>query len=218
MITVFLAEDHAVVRQGLRELLSQEQDLSVVGETGDGLEVVPRVRELEPRVLVLDLMLPGLDGYGILRRLTDSSSTTEVVVLSMYGDPPHVHRALDHGARGYVLKEAPGEELVRAIRGAAEGRRYLAPPISVRAVREHGRRVSGARGEASADLTPREREVLHLVAEGLTAGEIGDRLGISSRTVETHRRHLREKLGARSSTELVRYAFERGLLPVDPSS
>jgi DNA-binding NarL/FixJ family response regulator len=213
--TIVLADDHEVVRQGLRALLAVEPDLSVIGETGDGLEVADLVQRLKPDVLVVDLALPGLSGLEITRRVVEQSPKTRVVVLTMYANEAYVVEALRNGATGYVLKRANVGQLVRAVREAAAGRRYLGPPLSDRAIDAYAARTRACSFDAYQTLTSREREALHLAAEGYGNPEIGARLSISTRTAETHRANLMRKLGLQSQTELVRYAFRRGILSLE---
>jgi len=215
MTTIVLADDHHVVRQGLRGLLEAEPDFSVVGETGDGLEVAQLVERLQPDVLLLDLMMPGLNGLEVTRRLSQRSLQTRVVILSMYANEAYVLEALRAGAAAYVLKESTSAELVRAIREAIAGRRYLSPPLSERAIETYVQKAKEAMLDPYETLTNREREVLHLAAEGHTNAKIAARLFISRRTVETHRTNLMRKLGLRTQTDLIRYALQRGILPME---
>lgn len=217
---IVLADDHQIVRQGLRLLLKAEPGFAVVGEASDGLRVADLVESLSPDVLVLDLMLPGLSGLEVTRQVARRSPGTRVVVLSMYASTAYVAESLRNGAMAYVLKDAAGPELVRAIRSAAAGRRYLSPPLSEKAVEDFERRARDAGTDSGYEtLTDRERQVLHLAAEGSTASQIASRLGINPRTAETHRAHLMRKLGLHSRAELIRYAVSRGILPNhgDPS-
>jgi two-component system response regulator NreC len=215
MTTIVLADDHHVVRQGLRSLLEAEPDFSVVGEAGDGLEAAQLVERLQPDVLVLDLMMPGLNGLEVTRQVSQRSSRTHVVILSMHPNEAYVLEALRAGATAYVLKESTSAELVRAVREAVAGRRYLSPPLSERAIEAYMQKAKSAALDPYETLTAREREVLHLAAEGHANAEIADRLFISRRTVETHRANLMRKLGLRSQTDLIRYALQRGILPME---
>jgi len=213
---ILLADDHRVVREGFRALLQSEPDFEIVGETGDGLEAVRLVEQQKPHVLVVDLMMPGLNGLEVARQVTHRSPRTRIVVLSMHANEAYVLEALKNGASAYVLKDASAAELVRAVREALAGRRYLSPPLSEPAIDSY---IERAKSSDSLDLydtlTNREREVLQLAAEGHTNGEIASRLFISPRTVETHRANVMRKLGLRSQTELVRYALQRGILPLE---
>ena len=187
----------------------------VVGDASDGLAVADLVERLSPDVLVLDLMMPGLSGLDVTREVVRRSPKTRVVVLSMYASDAYVSEALRNGAVGYVLKDADGAELVRAIRAAAEGQRYLSSPLSENAREAYERKALEAEVDIYETLTSREREVLHLAAEGLTASAIAERLGISPRTAETHRANLMRKLGLHGRTDMVRYALSRGILPLE---
>jgi two-component system response regulator NreC len=210
--TIVLAEDHHIVRQGLRALLQAEPEFSVVGEAGDGLEAVRLVERIKPDVLVLDLILPGLNGLEVTRQVSQRSPATRVVVLSMHAAEAYVLEALKNGAAGYVLKDASAADLVRAVHEAAAGRHYLSPPLSERAVEAYTRKAQAATLDPYETLTTREREVLHLAAEGHSNAEIAERLVISPRTVETHRASLMRKLDLQSQTDLIRYALQRGII------
>jgi two-component system response regulator NreC len=214
MTTIVLADDHHVVRQGLRSLLEAESDFSVVGEAGDGLEATQLVERLQPDVLVLDLMMPSLNGLEVTRQVSQRSPRTHVVILSMHPNEAYVLEALRAGAAAYVLKESTSAELVRAVREAVAGGRYLSPPLSERAIEVYMQKAKSVALDPYETLTAREREVLHLVAEGHTNAEIADRLFISRRTVETHRANLMRKLGLRTQTDLISYALRRGILPM----
>lgn len=215
MITIVLADDHQVVRQGLRALLKAEADFSVVGEAGDGLEALQQVEQLKPNVLVLDLMMPGLNGLEVCRQLSKHAPHTHIVVLSMYSNEAYVLEALGNGASAYVLKDSSSADLVRAVHEVAAGRRYLSPPLSDRAIEAYQEKAKAAALDKYETLTTREREVMQLSAEGHTSTEIAARLGISSRTAETHRSNLMHKLGLHTQADLIRYALRRGIIPMD---
>lgn len=210
MTTLVLADDHTVVRQGLRALL--ESEFRVLAETGDGLEVVSLVERLRPDVAVLDLMMPGLNGLDAARQIKRRAPGTRVIILTMHPEEAHVVEALKSGVRGYVLKGSDSSELIHAIHECSEGRRYLSPQISERVIQGYVERFEASALDPYDTLTDREREVLHLAAEGLTNPEIGRRLSLSPRTVETHRAKLMHKLGLRNQVELTRYAIGRGIL------
>jgi DNA-binding NarL/FixJ family response regulator len=214
--SIVLADDHHLVRQGLRALLESEPGFSVVGEAADGLDVAGLVERFQPDVLIVDVMMPGLGGLDVTRQVRQRSAHTRVVVLSMYANEAYVLEALRNGASGYVLKDARPADLVQAVRAAVEGRRYLSPPLSEHAIEAYVERAKASTLDAYGTLTAREREVLHLAAEGYSNPEIAARLSISSRTAETHRANLMRKLRLQSQTELVRYALSRGLLPTEP--
>ena len=216
MTTIVLADDHPIVRQGMRGLLESEPGFVVVGEAGDGREAVELVERLQPDVAILDLMMPELNGLEVARRALRLSPRTRVVILSMYSDEPHVLEALRAGAMAYVLKGTSTETLIFALREAMAGRRYLSPPLSDRAVEVYLAQIGTA--ERPTDryelLTAREREVLELVARGASYAEIADKLTISPRTAETHRTNLMRKLDLKTSADITLYAVQRGL--IDP--
>lgn len=214
-ITVVLADDHHVLRHSLRIMLETKAGFCVVGEAEDGIEAIHMLETLKPDVLILDLMMPKLNGLEVTRQASKRSPSTNVVILSMYTDEAYVVEALQAGAKGYVVKSCSPDELVTAIREAAAGHRYLSPPLSDRAIQAY---VSAAQATALRTpelLTPREREILHLAAEGYTTSQIADILSISHRTAQTHRKNLMSKLGLHTQTELVLYAIQRGLVTPD---
>ncbi len=216
MTTIVLADDHPIVRQGLRALLEAETDFQVVGETGYGLEAVRLVERLKPDVLIVDVMMPGLSGLEVTREVCQRAPRLRVLVLSMHANEVYVLEALRHGAMGYALKDSSADELVRAVRRVAAGRRYLSPPLSERALEAYAQKAQEMRRDDPYEtLTTREREVLHLATEGLTNPAIADRLSISPRTVEIHRTNLMRKLGLRGQPDLVRYAMQRGIVLMD---
>jgi DNA-binding NarL/FixJ family response regulator len=216
MTTILLADDHQVVREGFSALLRQEPDFKIVGEAGDGIETVRLAEQLQPAVVVADVMMPGLNGLEVTRQIVRRLPDTKVVLLSMHRNEAYVVQALHHGASAYVLKDASSAELVRAVRETLAGRRYLSPPLSEAAIRAY---IEKTRDTVNQDiyetLTDREREVLQLVAEGHTNTAVANRLHLSPRTVETHRANLMEKLGLRSQADLVRYALGRGIVSLD---
>lgn len=215
LTTIVLADDHHVVRQGVRTLLEAEPTFTVVGEASDGLEAVNLVASLRPLVLIVDLMMPGISGLEVTRQAKQQSPQTRVVVLSMHATEGYVVEALHNGADAYVLKNANGADVVHAVREVTCGRRYLSPPLTERAIEAYAERANGASVDRYETLTTREREVLQLAAEGHSHREVAARLGISPRTAEVHRANLMRKLGLRSQTELIRHALKRGLLPVE---
>ncbi|WP_210490922.1 response regulator transcription factor [Patulibacter sp. SYSU D01012] len=209
---VALADDHAIVRSGLRLVLDAEPDLEVVAEAGDVPAALRAVRAHKPDVLVLDLNMPGEPSLPAIPQLLEAAPGLRIVVLTMQQDPAFAREALRNGALGYVLKEAADAELVQAVRMALEGQTYLHPSL--------GARIAAAPVETGPpdDLTPREMEVLRLIALGHTNTAIGEQLFLSVRTVESHRAHIQQKLRRSSRAELVRYALDHGLLePSKPS-
>ncbi len=214
-ISIVLADDHPMVLEGFKALLAAEPDLRVVGEALDGLTVMPIVEKLRPDVLVVDLMMPGLNGFEVVRLARERAPETRTAVLSMHANEAYVYEAMKNGASGYVLKQAEARELVLAIRAIAGGKRYLSAPLSEEKLRDYESRARSVAVDPHETLSGREREVLQLAAEGLTNADIGKRLSIGKRTVETHRANLIRKLGLKSQAELVRYAIKKGLLTVD---
>jgi DNA-binding NarL/FixJ family response regulator len=213
-VTILLADDHLIVRQGLRALLERQEELHVVAETGNGLDAIRLVEHLHPDVLIVDVMMPGLSGLEVTRQVCQRLPHTRVIVLSMHGNEAYVLEALRRGAVGYVLKDASIHELVKAVHDVMVGRRYLSPPLSERAIDAYIQKTQTGVLDLYETLTARECEVLHLAAEGRTYAEMAAALGISPRTVETHRTHLMQKLGLRTQADLIRYALYRGILPM----
>jgi two-component system response regulator NreC len=215
MTTILLADDHALVRQGLRALLGEEPEFNVIGEAGSGLDTIRLCGELKPDVLVLDIMLEDVSGIEVARQVKESCPHTAIVVLSMYGDKKHVLEALQAGAKAYVVKKSVSSELVQAVREALVGRRYLGPSLADVVVDAYLEKAGSGPADPYDSLSNREREVVHLAAHGYTNAEIAERLCISRRTVETHRANAMRKLDLGNHTELLRYALQRGILPPD---
>jgi DNA-binding NarL/FixJ family response regulator len=213
LISAVVAEDHDLTRRGIESLLEDQLNARVPATTGDGLEVVPLLEEHTPDLLVLDLGLPGLNGLDVLRKIRDRGLSVQVVVLSMHGEDAYVSDAFDLGVSGYVLKGAPMEEVIAAVRAAAAGGRYLSSELSEEILKAAPGEGAGDRYE---QLTDREREVLQLTAEGYTSKEIGERLHISHRTVDKHRENIQGKLGLSSTVEMTAYAHQRGIIPPRP--
>jgi DNA-binding NarL/FixJ family response regulator len=218
MTRIVLADDHPVVRQGLLSLLEKEPGFSVVGEAADGLQVADLVDETQADVLVLDLLMPGLGGLDVAREVSRRSPRTRIVVLSMHSSEAFVLQALRNGASAYVLKDSSTGELVQAVLQVLGGRRYLSSRLSQRAIEAFIDRADGGAVDIYETLTTREREVLHLAAEGLSNPAIGARLCISARTAQTHRSHIMHKLGLRNRAELIVYVLRRGLVPSDTAA
>ena len=214
MITVVLADDHPIVRQGLRTLLETNDGCQVIGEAADGLTAITLILDLQPALAVLDLQMPDLHGLEVARRAREKSPRTRVIVLSMHGDEPYVLEALQHGVMGYVLKGSATTDLSAAVHAVMAGQRFLSARLRERGIGVDGERtgVTPRPLDRYELLTGREREVLQLAAQGMNAGEIGARLAISPRTAETHRANLLRKLGLITQTDLVRYAIGRGQL------
>jgi DNA-binding NarL/FixJ family response regulator len=214
MPQVVLADDHALLREGVRRIL-EASGIPVAGEVGDGLRVLEAVERLKPDVLLLDLGLPGLHGLDILREVTRRAPSTRVLVLSADGRDDFVVQALRNGAAGYLLKGCRAEELLQAVTEVAAGGYHLSASLSASLARAVGEEGGGTGAPAYESLTPREREVFHLMAEGLANGAIAERLFISGRTVETHRANIMRKLGLRTQTDVVLLALRRGILTIE---
>jgi len=212
MITLVLAEDHHIVRQGLKALLAGPKDFRLLGEAGDGLEAVALVARHKPSVLVLDLMIPRLHGLDVVRRVQDETPATRVIVLSAHADEHYVVEALRSGALGYVLKDCTTSNLVEAVRAVAAGKRYLSTMLAERAMEAFFQNPGQPGLDRYETLTERERLILQLAAEGSSNPEIARKLFISPRTAESHRANLMRKLNLRSQTELVRYAIRKQII------
>lgn len=214
-VAILLADDHPIVRQGLRHLLEAEPNLRVVGEASNGLEAVQLVEKSRPNVLIVDIMMPLLNGLEVLKQVRERSPNTCCIVLSMQSADVYVVEALKAGALGYVLKETGPGELVQAVNQVIHGQRYLSPNISEESIEMLIETKNKSTADPYQTLTNREREVFQMAAEGNTAAEIAKILSISPRTAELHRGRMMAKLGLHSQTELVRYALKRGITPLD---
>ncbi len=210
-IRVLLADDHTLVLAGIRGLLTKLAGVEVVGEAADGHETLRVAEALHPDVVLLDIGMPGLNGLEVAERLRKFDPAIRVVILSMHASEEYVVRALRAGAAGYLLKDSAVAELEVAIRSVARGETYLSPPVSKRVVDDYVSRTGGI-SDPLAALTARQREILQLVAEGHTSKEIAQRLGLSYRTIETHRNQLMKRLGVTDLTGLVRFAVRAGLV------
>jgi DNA-binding NarL/FixJ family response regulator len=214
-IAVFIADDHAVVREGLVFVLNAEPDISVVGQAEDGESAVRSVSRLAPDVAVLDIAMPGLSGVGASRRIRDACPGTQVVILSMHSSEAYISQALKAGARGYVLKECAGSELVRAVRTVHAGHSYLSPRVSDKMLERFTEEEDESAQGPLAALSDREREVFHLVVEGQSSAEIGEILCLSPKTIETYRSRLMHKLGVDDFLGLVKFAARHKLISLD---
>jgi two-component system response regulator NreC len=213
---VLLAEDHTIVRKGLRALLDAETDIEVVGEAQDGREAIGKVRQLLPDVVLMDIAMPGLNGLEATRRIIEWYPDVRVVVLTMHTAEEYILQILRAGASGYVVKRAAPTELVLAVRAAHRGESFLSPSVSQPLIQEYIRQAATTtEGDSYDRLTSREREVLQLIAEGHSRKEIAELLCISTRTVETHRTHIMDKLALYSTAELTQYAIRKGVISLD---
>ncbi len=215
-IRVLLADDHRLVRAGLRMLLATQPDIEVVGEAGDGEETVVATQRLRPDVVLMDLAMPKGGGLDATRRIANSGLPARILILTAQAEAQYLLPVLRAGGSGYLLKDAADEELVEAIRAVHRGEAYLPPSAATLLVRDYLHRLGESEpADAFEQLSPREREVLRITAEGYDARAIGERLFLSPKTVETYRRRAMEKLGLQSRAELVRYALRHGLLQTE---
>jgi DNA-binding NarL/FixJ family response regulator len=215
-ITVFLADDHAVVRDGLRLLLEGQGDIKVIGDAANGREAVQQVEQLRPDVVVMDISMPELNGIEATQQICEACPSAQVVVLSMHYTSEHIFRALQAGARGYLLKESAGVEVINAVRTVHAGQRYLSQKISDKVIDNYVRQREAAETTSPlALLSPRERQILQLVVEGESSAEIASALSLSRKTVETYRSRLTRKLGISDLPSLVKFAIRQGLTPVE---
>ena len=212
-IRILLADDHNVMRRGLRLLLESQPGFVVVGEAADGRQAVEQAKAAKPDVVVLDIAMPNLSGTEAAQRITEALPNTAVVILSMHSDEGYVLRALKAGARGYLVKDSAEGDLIDAIKAVNEGKAFFSPEVSKVLVEDYVRQIRTRGVDDSYELlTPRECEVLHLLAEGKSNKEIAGLLNLSTFTVETHRRNLQEKLNLHSLAELILYAVRKGLI------
>lgn len=211
-IRVLVADDHRLVREGLVSLLADSGECEVVAEAADGIEAVERTCAVQPDVAVVDLTMPRLGGLEAVRRIREQAPRTRVLVLTVHEDEEYVVPVMRAGAHGYLLKDSAASELLAAVRALAAGQGYLGPQAA-RVLADRYRNPERSRDDPYGSLTPREREVFHLVVEGRTTKEVAGSLGISVKTAENHRARMMEKLGVHNSAEVVLYAARRGLLP-----
>ena len=216
VITVFLADDHAVVRDGLRVLLEAQPDISVIGDAANGRAAVHLVAQLCPDVVIMDIAMPDLNGIEATQQIREVCPSAQVIILSMHSTTEHIFRALQAGARGYLLKESAGIEVVNAVRAVHAGHRYLSQKISDRLIDDYVRQRQATQTKSPlARLSPREREVVQLVVEGKSNAEIAGILSLSLKTVETYRSRLMRKLGISDLPSLVKFAVQQGLTPLE---
>ena len=210
MIRVLVADDHTILREGLVSLLNHSGDCQVVGQAADGMHAVEMALQLEPNVVVLDLSMPKLNGLDVIRRLSKELDHTRILVLTMHAEEEYVLHVVRAGAAGFLLKDSASSELLKAVRALAAGRAYYGPHAS-QVLAQQVHQPQSRIDDPYRDLTSREREVFHLLVEGLTTKEIARQLDISTKTAENHRFRAIEKLGVRNTAELIRYAVKHGL-------
>jgi DNA-binding NarL/FixJ family response regulator len=210
-ISILIADDHEIMREGLRRLLGAEADLQIVGEAADGEEAIRRTAELQPDVVIMDIAMPGVGGIDATRAILRDNPQTKVVILSMYDYDHYIREGLEAGARAYLAKSNAARELIAAIRAAYRGELYFSPGIGERVVRGYLEPDRASRLDGPA-LTEREREIARLIAQGRRTRQIAQLLQISPRTVEAHRAHILQKLGANSVAEIVRFAVRSQLV------
>ncbi len=212
-IKVLLVDDHEIMRDGIRALLSLHDDIKIVGEASEGQEAIEKTQDLSPDVVVMDVAMPDMDGIEATRRIRKQSPKVKVIVLTQYDNNEYVLSAIKAGAAGYVPKRALGSELVSAVRAVNRGESFLYPSAAAALIDDYRRQAKT--DEPYDQLTPREREILKLIAEGHTSREIADTLFISLKTVYGHRTKIMEKLGLRNRTDLFKFAVRKGLLTID---
>jgi DNA-binding NarL/FixJ family response regulator len=213
-ITILLAEDHVIVREGLRNMLDSEADFEVVGEATTGRQAVALVQKLQPAVIVMDIAMPLLNGLEATRQILQASTGTKVLVLSAHSDDMYVEQAIAFGAKGFLLKQTSSSDLAKAIREVAKGNTFFSPPVAKRLQRQNQKSLDrkGMLKTKVIQLSSRETEVLQLIAEGEANKQIADELGISIKTVEKHREHLMQKLDIHDTASLTRYAIAAGII------
>lgn len=208
-ITVFLADDHTIVRDGLRSLLETQRDITVVGDAPDGRQALAQITELRPNIVVMDIAMQGLNGIEAARQTRQRCPQSQVIILSMHASEEYTYRALQAGVRGYLLKTAPGAEVIEAIRAVAAGRSYLSSHIQETLVVNY---MHQHRADPLEALTAREREILQLVVEGKSSHEIALILSLSAKSVDTYRSRLMQKLGVKGLPNLIKFALEHGVV------
>lgn len=210
---ILLADDHKLMRSGLKALIEQQPDLTVVGEADDGRQAVALAASLKPDLLVMDIGMPNLNGIEAARQITQANPGTAIVILSMHSDESYVLRALKAGAKGYLLKDSAESDLIRAVHAVAGGKSFFSPAVSKVLLDDYVRKLQRSGAEDAYDLlTPREREILQLIAEGKSNKDVANLLNLSVYTVETHRSNIMEKLNLRGIPELILYAVRKGII------
>ncbi len=213
MIRVLLADDHAIVRDGLRALLQSQPGIEVIGTVANGREAVREAKNLQPDVVLMDIAMPDLNGIEATLQIQDASPSTQIVILSMHSTTEHIFRALQAGARGYLVKDSAGAELVEAVRSVHAGRRFLSHKIASTVIEDY---ISERHRTSPLDrLSRRERQILQLIAEGKTSAEVGTMLFLSPKTIDTYRSRMMQKLGVGDLASLVKFAIQHGVTQLD---
>lgn len=214
-IKVVLADDHTIVRDGLKALLEANPEITVVGDAADGNQVVRQVQELQPDIVVMDIMMPEINGIEATKRIMEFSPQVKVIILSMLGTADHVFRALRAGVKGFLLKESAGREVVEAVESVYAGEMYFSRPITSTMVNDYMQMREETEADTIEKLSLRENEILCLVVEGKTSAEIGRDLHLSPKTIESYRSRIMQKLGVSDLSELIKYAIKHGLITLD---
>ena len=214
-IRVILADDHTIVRDGLRALLEANPEIMVVGDASNGLEVVERVRELKPDIVIMDISMPALNGIDATSQILESNPNVGVIILSMLGTADHVFHALQAGVRGYLLKESAGREVMEAVEAVYGGEMYFSRPITQTMINDYVQARVEAQSEPLESLSIRENEILCMVVEGKTSAEIGYNLHLSPKTVDSYRSRMMQKLGVSDFAELIKFAIKHGLISLE---
>lgn len=214
-INVLLADDHAIVRDGLRALLEANPEIKVVGDAANGMQVVGEAKRLQPDVVIMDISMPEMNGIDATRQILGSSPSIGVIILSMLGTADHVFHALQAGARGFLLKESAGREVMEAVQAVFKGEMYLSTPISHTLITDYLQTRSDKPTDSLESLSLRENEILRLVVEGKTSAEIGKCLHLSPKTVESYRSRMMQKLGISDLPELIKFAIKHGIISLD---
>lgn len=215
-ITVFIADDHAILRDGLKLLLESNDRIKVIGDADNGRETVKKVRALKPDIVIMDIAMPELDGIEATRQIIEYSPITHVIILSMHSSPEYVHRSIDAGAKGYLLKESAGAEIINAVLTCSEGKKYLSKKISEQVIDEYFKQKTFKdKKDILSQLSAREMEILKLVVEGKSSAEIANIIYISPKTVETYRSRIMQKIGVKDITGLVKFAIRHKITDLE---
>jgi DNA-binding NarL/FixJ family response regulator len=207
-----MVDDHTMLRQGLKSLLAEVPDFQILGEAGDGLEALKQVERVQPDVLVVDVMMPGMNGLEVTRQVHDCYPWIKIIILSMHAREAYVLEAVRNGASGYVLKDSQANDLVNAIREVMQGRRFLSAPLTERLLDDYFNKAEQV-SDPFEMLSTREREVFQLLAEGISRAEIAERMTLSVRTVDVYHSNIMQKLHLKTQTDLIRLALKRGIIP-----